>query len=151
MLLYSFLIVFSSFFTEQMAFLPKKKIEAVCNKATYTTEETIELTIKNKGKKTLIIAEPMLIKIEKEENGTWQSVRTLYCPCGSSCPPPPETELLAFGETQLKKWNQEERWCLEDNKMEVQKVGKGKFRWLVQYKLAEEQSYTSLYVNFTIE
>ncbi len=83
-------------------------------KEEYAPGERIEINIVNQSEKdSLYIHHPATIRIEKKVEGEWKKMRIRYCPCGASCPPPPEERLLIPGKAYHVTWDQKEEWCGE--------------------------------------
>lgn len=109
----------------------------------YPLGEKVQIALRNISSETLTVLNPMELAIQKEVvEGKWQSLRWLYCPCGASCPPPPEQMAIPVGERQKYTWKPQEEWC-EDQAQgrpitKKQDVEAGHYRILVQYRKASQ-------------
>lgn len=86
----------------------------------------------------IFLFDPMLTRIEKFENNTWNKLRILHCPCGANCEPPPRFKKLSKGEIWEVKWNLKESWCKKNTKNAIpetieKKAAIGKYRVVIYY------------------
>ena len=86
----------------------------------------------------VILFDPMLIRIERFENGEWKRVRILHCPCGANCEPPPRKKLISKNDTWSMSWNLVESWCENEKDQEIPKTielpaAPGKYRSVFYY------------------
>lgn len=132
----------------------KLKIEA---RDEYSKGQVVELRVHNTSENdTLILYKPRNLKVQKKQENQWRGVRTLYCPCGASCPAPPERVAVLPGSAYTYRWDQKEQWCGEMNqqglpKMHSQFPGLGQYRIAIRYVAAQDQSIRSVYKSFTIK
>lgn len=101
--------------------------------------EAVNLKFNNKTESSIILLNPERISIEKKSNEKWEKVKVLYCPCGASCPPPPEKLEIKPSEKFVFSWDQNESWCGEYitkfvQKTEIKFAGFGKYRMRILYK-----------------
>jgi hypothetical protein len=109
-------------------------------KKSYSVGEEINIEMINQSETdSFYIHQPAIIHIEKKEGNEWKKMRIRYCPCGASCPPPPEEKLLAPGKIYYINWDQEEEWCgkitgkgIPETHKEM--AGSGLYRIKVRYK-----------------
>ena len=131
----------------------KLKIES---RNTYQKGQVVEIQVHNISERdTLTLYQPRNLKIQKKQENQWRRVRTLYCPCGASCPAPPERVSVLPGSTYTYRWDQKEEWCGEMNQqgipeMHTQFPGPGRYRIVVQYIPTRDQQIQSVYKSFTI-
>ncbi|MFO8234016.1 MAG: hypothetical protein R6U04_01235 [Bacteroidales bacterium] len=114
----------------------------------YERGEQIDITVANATENdTIYIYEPQQIRMEKLEGEKWRKVRIRYCPCGASCPQPPEKQLLMPGNEFFIQWDQIEEWCGEKNEKGVPETHtaeaeKGLYRiTIIYYKPDRNQAY----------
>lgn len=117
-------------------------------------DSLILFTIKNSNNYSMYIFQPDQMEIQRQGEKEWQRVRTLYCPCGASCPPPREYLLLKPGEFLNFSWNKKETWCVNKENSIIpetfeQDVSKGNYRLFIKYgKQLKER--TKLYYQFKL-
>lgn len=73
----------------------------------------IEFKLMNPSDSSLRLVDPYGLHIEFKNGENWELLRTLDCPCGASCPPPPTEFYLKKGEEHIVNWNMKEEWCGE--------------------------------------
>ena len=74
-------------------------------------ESIIEFVITNNSGSTVNLPNPYSKSIEFKSGSEWVKFRTLDCPCGASCPPPPNDFNLENENSHSIKWNMKEEWC----------------------------------------
>ena len=130
------------------------KIEA---RNEYSKGQVVELRVHNTSKNdTLILYKPLNMKVQKKQEDQWKRVRTLYCPCGASCPAPPERVSVLPGSAYTYRWDQKEQWCGEMNQQGIPEMhskfsGPGQYRIAIRYVSAQNQNIRSVYKSFTIK
>jgi hypothetical protein len=108
--------------------------------------DLIKFEIRNTSSQDVRVFHPKEITIEKK-NGDWEKVSVLYCPCGASCPPPPEFLVLKPGELLTISWNKKRSWCGERQANGIreyheEKVESGLYRLKVHYADLENEMKT---------
>jgi len=132
----------------------KLNIEA---RSEYDTGAVVEITVHNTSEKdTLTLHKPRNLIVQKKQDGKWRRVRTLYCPCGASCPAPPERVAVVPGSGYTYRWEQKEQWCGEMNQQGIPRMhsrfpGTGLYRIAIRYVSHEDQQIQSLYKFFSIK
>lgn len=91
----------------------------------------------------IILFDPMLVRIEKQHENSWQQVRILHCPCGAHCEPPPKWIKLSPEKPWSMKWNLSESWCENTSKGEIpetmeRKADSGEYRVVIFYGYNEQ-------------
>lgn len=86
----------------------------------------------------IILFDPMLVRIEKQHENSWQQVKILHCPCGAHCEPPKKWIKLLPEDHWNMKWNLNESWCENIVKGEIpetieKKADSGKYRVVIFY------------------
>ncbi len=131
-----------------------KEISFVNLKKQFHKGEEINLVFENNLESSITIFNPQRILIEKNIDNKWDKVKILYCPCGASCPQPPEQLVLMPSQKHIFYWNQNENWCGEYiakfvQKTETKFAGYGKYRMRIYCKI-EENKIVDLYKYFEI-
>lgn len=121
----------------------------------YEPGKTIKIQVKNNSSDTLFIYDPMRPRFEKRGENKWNKVRTRYCPCGASCPPPPEKQLLVPDGEFIIQWDQYEEWCGEKNEKGIpetirERVGSGLYRVKIMYYTTDSKKLNTINEQFTI-
>ena len=103
----------------------------------YERGEPVKISVTNKRKDPLHLYKPRNIVIQKKGEAGWQKIRTLYCPCGASCPAPPESISLRPDSSFTYTWDQMEEWCGEMTKQGIPEMhrvfpGFGDYRLVVR-------------------
>ncbi len=114
----------------------------------------IELTNISKSD-TFELYKPRNLEVSKKEGEKWRTVKTLYCPCGASCPAPPEHIPLFPGKSFSFHWDQKEQWCGEVDEQGIPRMhsrfpGYGTYRMAIRYLSGPDQKVQSFYVEFSI-
>jgi hypothetical protein len=117
--------------------------------------ENISFTIKNNTLESLYIYQPRKLHIEKFNNGTWERLRILQCPCGAPCAKPPEKVQILNQEKYIRTWDKYESWCGEKNEYGIPetlkaKALKGKYRLSVLCGIDSKQKET-IYKEFELK
>ena len=117
--------------------------------------ESIEIMADNPTGDTLYLYKPKNLVIQKQEPDGWQKIRTLYCPCGASCPAPPDVIPLPPGNQYTYIWDQMEAWCGDMTREGIRKMhrsfpGYGKYRIGIRLLNQDTQQVKVLYRSFTI-
>lgn len=117
-------------------------------------DSEILFKIKNFNNYSIYIFQPEQLEIQRQEGKEWKRVRTLYCPCGASCPPPREYLQLKPGEFMDYTWNKKESWCVNKENSTIpetfeKNVSKGKYRLFLEYGQYVKEP-TKLYYEFKI-
>jgi len=117
-------------------------------------KENISFIITNTSNKLIYIYQPHRLHIERFENGTWENVRILYCPCGAPCAKPPEKVDILVGGIHTWEWDKYESWCGEKNEFgipeTIKKMAKnGKYRLRVLYSNSNNEQEV-LYKKFEL-
>jgi hypothetical protein len=111
----------------------------------------------NSDQKKIYIYHPEEVEIERKTKDGWKQVDILYCPCGASCPPPPEQRVIAPGGTVTKSWNLKSQWCEGTNlhgqipETKTQYAGKGSYRFVFRYRLKENSEIKTYFENFKLK
>lgn len=122
----------------------------------YQKGQVVEIRVHNTSSTdTLTLYKPRNLVVQKEHNGQWKSIRTLYCPCGASCPAPPERVSITPGSSYTYRWGQKEQWCGEMNQQGIPEMhsrfpGTGRYRMAVRIAGGEESQIKTFYKAFTI-
>jgi len=116
--------------------------------------ESISFTIKNTTTESVYIYQPQRLHIEKLNNGSWEKLRILLCPCDAPCNAPTEKEELTAGESFNLSWNKEESWCGKERINNVRNtvrrsVEKGNYRIRINI-LTDNRKTNPIYREFTI-
>lgn len=123
----------------------------------YQKDETVKVRVYNPSKHdTLSLFKPRNLVVQKKQEGKWRQVRTLYCPCGASCPAPPEKVLVPPGTGYTYRWSQKEEWCGEMTnrgvpEMHSQFAGYGRYRMVIRYGTPENKKLQTRYASFSIQ
>lgn len=117
--------------------------------------ETISFAIKNIALESLYLYQPRRLHIEKFNNGTWERLRILQCPCGAPCAKPPEKVQISNQEKYIRTWDKNESWCGEKNKYGIPETLKakalnGRYRLRILYGIDSKQRET-LYKEFELK
>lgn len=117
--------------------------------------ETITFSIKNISSESLYLFQPKKMNIEKFDNGTWERLRILHCPCGAPCAKPPEKVKILNQEKYVRTWDKYENWCGERNEYGIPttlkaKASKGKYRLRVICGIDSKQKET-IYKEFELK
>jgi hypothetical protein len=117
--------------------------------------EDVRIQVENRSRDTLHLYKPKNLIIHKKQKDGWKRIRTLYCPCGASCPAPPEKLPLKPGGNYTYTWDQKEKWCGEMTaagipRMHRQFPGNGTYRLTVRYLQKARGPVQTLYKPFTI-
>jgi hypothetical protein len=128
------------------------------SKIIYENNERATFKITNESQEEeLFLSHPEEIEIEKQTKSGWKDIKVLYCPCGASCPPPPQWGVLKPQGTRTVSWNLKEQWCegtsLHGNipKTKTKYAGKGNYRFVVRYTLNKDKEKITYYKNFQLE
>mgnify|MGYP006283666437 CR=1 FL=1 len=102
------------------------------------------LQITNTSIDSLTLIDPAIIQIEKLEEGEWEKVPVLDCPCGADCLPGPPRMPLAPGKEYTLTWNLYRSWCenvpREKLPVERRELSKpGTYRWVISYMTADRE------------
>ncbi len=124
----------------------------------YEKGEDATFVIKNKSKEQdVLLFQPNEVQVEKKTEKGWEKVSIRYCPCGASCPPPPEWETLESQSTKKMKWDLNEEWCGEINSNrkvpETKKkyAGAGTYRFVLKYSMNKGKEIFTDYVKFELK
>lgn len=133
-----------------------KSIWEVDVKKVYAVEEKVVIRFKNISEQDLKIYDPLILVVEQKQDNSaekkaWKRMRWLYCPCGASCPPPPDQLTVAKDQTKTFVWNQLEKWCDKQGKMMKAQVPKGTYRLRINYKNPKTGEKDFYNQEFTIE
>jgi hypothetical protein len=115
------------------------------NKSRFTIGEEVIFTIKNtQPDQSLKFYHPRELNIEKKTENDWEDVSILYCPCGASCPPPPEYVTIEAGESYKIVWSQKKSWCgeMQENgirKYHEEQVKPGKYRIKLNFSINDNR------------
>ncbi len=107
-------------------------------------DEGISFTIKNTTTESVYIYRPQRLHIEKFNNGSWEKLRILPCPCGAPCAKPAEKFEIPIGEKYVLTWDKHESWCGDKNEAGIPNTSrelaiKGKYRLRVLYSYNNNQ------------
>lgn len=122
----------------------------------YEKGQVVEIQVHNTSSTdTLTLYKPRNLVVQKRQHGKWKRVRTLYCPCGASCPAPPEKVFISPGSSYTYRWDQKEQWCGEMNKQGITEMhsrfpGAGTYRMAVRIVPGEDRQIKTFYKTFTI-
>ena len=116
---------------------------------------TILFSIENLSDSKVTLFNPTKTVIEKQVGEEWINIRILYCPCGASCPPPPEERLIIKGVVHQLKWNLKEEWCGGQNKEGIPSTisniaESGNYRIKIDYEKVDGNR-TFIYHEFSIK
>ena len=133
-------------------------IVAVQSKDKYEKGEEATFIIKNKNKeKDVLLFQPKKILVERQTEKGWERVNIRYCPCGASCPPPPEWEKLKSQSTKEVKWDLNEEWCGEINagrkvpETKRKYAGAGIYRFVLRYSMDKGKEISTNYRTFELK
>lgn len=119
----------------------------------YESGERIKIEIKNNSNGNIDLMHPKEIVIQKQTETGWKNVPILYCPCGASCPAPPEKIQLTENAGYTMVWDQKTSWCKESNALVPETIEKqvepGSYRVLVE--IMKEVKSEKIYKEFTIK
>lgn len=121
---------------------------------TVENEENVLFTIRNNTEETIFINQPTILNIEKLNEGSWQKLRILPCPCDAPCAAPREKDELSPGELIKLTWNKEESWCGTERVNMVrntvkQKVINGTYRIRINLFM-KQNNLNTIYKEFMI-
>jgi hypothetical protein len=125
-------------------------------KESYQQNAPVHIVVRNTSSQdTIQLYKPRNLVIEKKENDQWVHIRTLYCPCGASCPAPPQKQPLYPGRDYTYRWDQMEEWCGEMTaegipEMNRQFPGYGAYRMAIRIFKEDERKVETLYQSFTL-
>lgn len=71
----------------------------------------LDFLISNESGSPINLPNPYGVSIEYKSGSDWNELRTLDCPCGASCPPPPANFAIESANDHSVKWNMKEEWC----------------------------------------
>ena len=132
-------------------------VSAECEE-NYEKGEEAKFVIKNQSKeKDVLLYHPKEILIEKYTGEKWERVDIMYCPCGASCPPPPEWGALKPEATKTIKWDLNEEWCNDKNSErkvpETNKkyAGSGTYRFVLRYSVDKGRQILTDYTRFKLK
>lgn len=139
----------------QINSLNYKDFEITQQSSYFFGKQHLVFSVKNISKQPLTLFDPLLIKIEYKIYSNWKNIRTLYCPCGASCPRPPEEIILQNNEIHQFNWNMVEEWCGKINKYGIpdtmsSEAKPGIYRLKIGYKL-QNTNRISIYYQFEID
>ena len=148
--------------TQQKTIQPKSSVPSdfvtVQSKDNYEKGEEATFVIKNKSKEQdVLLFQPKKILVEKQTEKGWEKVSIRYCPCGASCPPPPEWEVLKPQSTKRVKWDLNKEWCGEmssERKVPETKkeyAGVGTYRFVLRYSLDKGKRILTDYTKFELK
>ena len=117
--------------------------------------ESILFTIKNTTTESVYIYQPQKLHIEKFNNGSWERLKILPCPCGAPCAKPPESVEILSLKDYTWSWDRNESWCGDKNEMGIPetiktKVLNGKYRLRILYGINSKQKET-IYKEFELK
>lgn len=131
---------------------------AVQCKDNYEKGEEATFIVTNKSKKEeLFLFHPKEKFIEKRTDEGWKRVNIRYCPCGASCPPPPEWEALNPEATKTIKWDLNEEWCDDTNterkvpETKEKYAGAGTYRFVLRYSLDKGKEIITDHIKFKLK
>jgi len=115
----------------------------------------MSFVIVNTSKEPVYIYQPKNIYLEKFDNGSWEHLRILYCPCGAPCAKPPENVEILMDGKYTWTWDKHESWCGEKNEFGIPETIKkiasnGKYRLRVLYRNSNNQKEV-LYKEFELK
>lgn len=121
----------------------------------YEHGETVEIKVRNNSVDTIFIYDPMRPEFEKKVENKWTKVSIRYCPCGASCPPPPENQLLLPDDEFIIQWDQYEEWCGEKNEKGIpetirERTDTGLYRIKIVYYTKESKKSNTRSKQFKI-
>jgi len=90
---------------------PSQKVNIITDKTEYGQGETVKIIIENNAKSEEEICTPSLIyTIERYNQGKWDAIRMVSCPCDALCDLAINLTLEP-GERLSYEWDQAETWC----------------------------------------
>ena len=116
--------------------------------------EIISFQLINNSSRTIKIQMPEKLYIEKFNNGNWNKLRILPCPCDAPCARMEEQIEIPATEKHVLSWDKNESWCGSRNEKGIRetlikKVESGRYRIRINFK--NEGGKTSvLYKEFQI-
>ena len=118
-------------------------------------DEIMSFIVSNNSKEPIYIYQPKNIYLERFDNGSWEHVRILYCPCGAPCAKPPENVEILMDGKHIWTWDKYESWCGEKNEVGIPETikkiaGNGKYRLRVLYSNSNNQKEV-LYKEFELK
>ena len=140
---------------QQVSSIQPREQEPTIFEISVVESEDILFTIKNISNEQVNIYQPRKLHIEKFNNGTWERLRILQCPCGAPCAKPPEKIKILNQEKYVRTWNKYESWCGEQNEFGIPKTLKAKalngmYRLRVLYGIGSKQKET-IYKEFELK
>jgi hypothetical protein len=124
---------------------------------TFEQKTPVRITVRNTSSHdTVQLYKPRNLVVEKKEENGWAHIRTLYCPCGASCPAPPQKLPLYPGRDYTYRWDQMEEWCGEMTpegipRMNREFPGYGVYRMAIKIFKEEKGKVETRYKSFTIQ
>lgn len=124
---------------------------------TFDRKAPVRILVRNTSSKdTVQLYKPRNLVVEKKKEDRWVRIRTLYCPCGASCPAPPQKRPLYPGMTYTYRWDQMEEWCGGMTpegipEMHRQFPGFGQYRIAIRIFKQAEGTVETLYQPFHIK
>ena len=132
----------------------KTEVVTIQSKSEYQQGDPVNFMVQNNHPEmTLKLYHPLELTIEKKSENDWEQVKILYCPCGASCPPPPEYREVKPKQAYQLAWDQKTSWCgeMQDNgikKYHEKLVTPGEYRLVLQYQF--ENELKTIYKRFKI-
>lgn len=123
--------------------------EMTIDKSETATSGVVRVNLKNISDTEVKLFQPREKIIEHLSGNEWIQVKTLYCPCGASCPPPPQFEMMQPQDVHKLAWDGEEKWC-EGMTPKQQKAVAGKYRAVFKYSLPNNRKIDTFYAEFEI-
>jgi hypothetical protein len=113
-------------------------------------EQEIIFKIQNTNNYPVVMAQPDQLTLQQQQGEQWQRVRTLYCPCGASCPSPREFVELSPEAFTLLSWDKKESWCVHNTPQRIPETAekpaeKGNYRLVVSCGQHPKTTHTIYY------
>ena len=129
----------------------------ITSQETFKRNTPVRIVVRNTSSQdTVQLYKPRNLVVEKKKGNHWVHIRTLYCPCGASCPAPPQKQPLYPGRDYTYRWDQMEEWCGEMTaegiaEMNRQFPGYGVYRIAIRIFKEEGRKVETLYQSFTLQ
>lgn len=94
--------------------IESKEVAISTDATEYEPGEIVKITIRNSSAEKMRIEWP-LYNIERLNNGIWETVKKVNCPCGAKCKVGPA--IISANQELKYQWGQKEEWCNDFEKI----------------------------------
>jgi hypothetical protein len=117
-------------------------------------DNSLQFNVMNSSEGTVFFHNYTIIHIEKNNNGSWEKLRILSCPCGASCPKPFEYVEIQKAQLYSLIWNKQESWCEKKVGLPVPETifapsTSGEYRIIIVYSF-DKKDIQEYIKNFTL-